>query len=477
MTDRIKNFESCVNSLKIIFYSLSILLFFLSFVLGFDGWKSALSLSAMISVVLSVHSAGALAVTLSSLFLMLGFAALWKAGVTADVYLSSFGGMLNLLALFAIIPLLAIPIRIGGYGNAIQMMMESKIKSPFHFYRSISLFSYFLSSFMNLAALPLMYYSVNKTVGTLPIRLPTRYASTGIIHGYALPILWSPIAPIVGVVFDITHVEWSAIFPYLLLLSFVGLLLDWGLYRVNRHRIEDFPSYPVHPQSNAEVSVTEEDSRVSSQNGKKPFMQMGFAVLLFISATMMMEHYFSLGLIATVIILTLPFSFLWSLVIGQAGQFGKELKAHVHTQLPKMSDQFLVFLSAGFLVTAIQTTDHHVLINQWVMHLNHFVGPHLFLMLLPLIPLLLAFVGMHPALAISLLAESLDPFSLGLTPEQLAIALLGGAVCTFMLGPFNATLGVMSSITNTASLRIMTWNIGFTSVFLGSITLALFFFT
>jgi hypothetical protein len=475
MIDRINHFAPCVTRLKIIFYSLSIFLYFVSSVLGFDQLKGFLSLCAIVSVVISVHSAGYLAITLSSLFLMIGIVCLWKAGVSAHVYLTSFGGMINLLALFTIIPLLAIPIRIGGYGDVIRTFMESKIKSPFHLYRSISLFSFFLSSFLNLAALPLMYYSVKKTVDTLPIHQPTRYASLGIIHGYALPILWTPIAPIVGIVFDITHVRWSSIFPYLFLLSIVGLLLDWGLYRLNRQRIEHASICAAEPQTIRELSAAKVTTDLPLPAWKPKFFQMGFAVLSFISLTMIIEHYLSIGLIGTVIILTIPFAYIWSLLIGQGKIFGRELKAHFHTQLPKMSDQFMVFISAGFLVAAIQSTDNHVLINQLIMNVDHRVGPHFFLILLPFIPLLLAFVGMHPALAISLIAESLDPLSLGLAPETLAIALLGGAVCTFMLGPFNATLGVMSSITNTSSLRIMTWNIGFTAVFIGFITLVLFF--
>ncbi|WP_047151779.1 hypothetical protein [Aneurinibacillus tyrosinisolvens] len=106
--------------------------------------------------------------------------------------------------------------------------------------------------------------------------------------------------------------------------------------------------------------------------------------------------------------------------------------------------------------------------------LNELVGIHWFLILLPYITLLFAYIGLHPIVVVNLLAQSLKPDVLGTTTEQMAIALLGGAVMTFFMGPFSGTLGLMSSMINVAPLRIARWSlvnvIGF-SIILAAVVL------
>lgn len=462
--------KDTLSLLRTMIYSVSIGIFILSTILGVEQLSIWLSIAAIISIMVSLPCSGKIASTLSLLFLGIGLYVLWQGKVAPLDYLTSFGGMFNLLALFAIIPLIAVPIRIGGYSETIRHTLESKIKNPSQLYRTISFYSFFLSCFMNLATLPMMYYSVKKAVEQFPIKNTDRFISMGITQGFSIPILWTPIAPIVGVVFDLTHVSWISMLPILLGLSVIGLLLNWGLYKLARKKFEHAPVGHFYPTQD-EIAAT----AFSSDNSlaKNKLRQMSIAVLLFIISIGTMEYLFPVGLITTVIVLTVPFSFLWSACVKQGNAYFKEAKIHFKTHLPKMGDQFAIFLTAGFFVAALQITGSDELINQAVTSLDHLIGSNAFLMILPLIPLLMAFLGMHPALAIGLLAESLDPPALGITAEQLALALLGGAVSTFLMGPFNATSGIMASIVKVTPFRIVSWNAGYTLVFLLMIVLAL----
>ncbi|MEW9670649.1 hypothetical protein [Ammoniphilus sp. 3BR4] len=465
-----KTGKDTLSLIRTIIYSISIGVFILSTVLGIEQLSTLLSIAAIISIMISLPRSGKIASTLSAIFLGIGLYVLWQGKVSPSTYVTSFGGMFNLLALFAIIPLIAVPIRIGGYSETIRHTLESKIKSPSQLYRTISFYSFFLSCFMNLATLPMMYYSVKKAVEQFPIKNANRFVSMGITQGFSIPILWTPIAPIVGVVFDLTHVSWISMLPVLLTLSIVGLLLNWGLYKLSHKKFEHAKTdefYPVNEEI-AAASFSSDDSIP-----KYKLKQMSLAVLLFIILIGAMEYLFPIGLITTVIVLTIPFSFFWSVMVKQGNAYFKEAKIHFKTHLPKMGDQFAIFLTAGFFVAALQITGSDESINQAVTSLDHLIGSNAFLIILPLIPLLLAFLGFHPALAIGLLAESLDPVALGITAEQLALALLGGAVSTFLMGPFNATSGIMASIVKVTPFRIVSWNLGYTVVFLLMITLAL----
>lgn len=53
-------------------------------------------------------------------------------------------------------------------------------------------------------------------------------------------------------------------------------------------------------------------------------------------------------------------------------------------------------------------------------------------MLIPVIPFALAFAGLHPAVAIALVAGAMNPDFLGIASPLLVIALLAGAAMVFL---------------------------------------------
>ncbi|WKB36675.1 hypothetical protein QS257_06675 [Terrilactibacillus sp. S3-3] len=140
-----------------------------------------------------------------------------------------------------------------------------------------------------------------------------------------------------------------------------------------------------------------------------------------------------------------------------------------------MENQFFIFLSAGFFITALRLSHADVFVTHWMNVFIQFIGPRIFLVLLPLIPLALAFIGLHPAVGLALLSEAIRSNLLSHSPVMVTIAMLGGAVPAFLMGPYNATLGMMSSIMGEKPWRLSNWNIPFTCAYLALLTLLLGF--
>lgn len=86
--------------------------------------------------------------------------------------------------------------------------------------------------------------------------------------------------------------------------------------------------------------------------------------------------------------------------------------------------------------------------------------------MIPLIPLALAFIGLHPAVGLALAAESLNPQALGISVQLMAIAMLTGAATAFLMGPYNATAGMMSNLIGKSSYKVSNWNAPFTIAYL-----------
>lgn len=107
---------------------------------------------------------------------------------------------------------------------------------------------------------------------------------------------------------------------------------------------------------------------------------------------------------------------------------------HFQTHVVKMSGQFVIFLSAGFFISAMKFSNTDYLFNVGLLQIKDAIGVELFLVLLPIVPLVLAFMGLHPAVAVALMAESLDPSSLQISSQLLTLSMLGGAVGHFLWG-------------------------------------------
>ncbi len=389
------------------------------------------------------------------LFLLITNDAGWKD------YLHSFGPMLNLLTLFAMIPILAIPIKLGDYANGIQDLIRRRVHTSGQLYMMTSGLSYFFSIFMNLATLPMTYYSIRPAATLFSLQDRERFMSRAITHGFAMPLMWAPVTPIVGIVIEMTGVKWASMLPYLLPLSVAGLLLDWYLgKRVSKKYLAN----QSEQKAMDETAATSEEV-VRPQKQRRLFHIL-LAILIFNLAISLFDFFFSFSFIILVALLVIPFALAWSLLIGKGRSFGKGLEEHFQTHLLKMREQFFIFLTAGFFISTItfSQTDH--LLNEWILGLTQLIGIHVFIVLLPLLPLALAFTGLHPAVGLVLLAEALDPQSLGISSHILTVSMLAGAVSAFLMGPYNATIGLMSSIVNTSSFKVSNWNGAFTFFFL-----------
>lgn len=52
--------------------------------------------------------------------------------------------------------------------------------------------------------------------------------------------------------------------------------------------------------------------------------------------------------------------------------------------------------------------------------------------------------------------------------------MLAGAVSAFLVGPYNATIGLMSSIVKESSYKVSHWNMSYTGLYIGGVMVYLF---
>src|SRR4051794_8627263 len=216
--------------LRLLFLSV-ILLFLLSTLFPRLGIGVFISILCLVIILCTIGTVKRFVKILGSIFLILGLLLLWTSDAQWSQYIFSFGPMLNLLTLFSLVPILGIPIKLGEYSESIKTVIHRKVKTTGSLYVLTSGISYFFSIFMNLATLPMTYYSIRPVLNSFPIKQENRFLSRAITRGFAMPLLWAPVTPIVGIVVEMTGVSWLSILPYVLPLSIFGLLLDWFMSR------------------------------------------------------------------------------------------------------------------------------------------------------------------------------------------------------------------------------------------------------
>jgi hypothetical protein len=426
-----------------------------------------ISLSSIVIVISVYATVKRFVQGMGTIFLLIGVILLFLHGSPWTDYFYGFGNMLKVLSLFALIPIISIPIQLGNYAIRIQAMIQSKIKDSGILYMVTTSMAYILSSFMNLATLPMIYHTIRPSVDLYPIANKERFMSRAITHGYSMPIVWTPVAPIVGIIVEMTGVRWSSILPIVIPYSLVGLVLDMLIGKWNaNHRPKKLNQTVLDEVSAAQESrVQLSEQKLGLDKSSHP-IQILVAILIFNGLIFILEEFSRFSFLLLVTVAVIPFAVIWSLLLGKGKMFVIESKSMLQKHLLGMKEQFFIFLSAGFMISAIQSTGAGHSINLGLMVVKDFVGSDLFILFIPLIPFALAFIGIHPAVGLALVAEALNPKTLGISVEATAIAMLVGAAMAFLMGPYNATSNMMASLTRKSSYQISNWNAPFTILYL-----------
>ncbi|MCM3733495.1 hypothetical protein M3196_17745 [Fictibacillus nanhaiensis] len=436
------------------------ILYLLSVAIPNSALNLVVSILCLLIVALSFNRVGKTVQVISSIFLIVGLAMLWTSGAQWKDYILSFGPMLNLLCLFMVVPLLAYPIRLGNYASSIQEIISKKVKNPKQLYMMTSGLSYFFSSFINLASLPMTYHAIKPSLSNYSVANEYRFMSRAITHGFSMPLLWTPVTPIVGIVIEMNGVSWVSMLPYLVPLSLMGIGLDW-LLATREYNKNVKAGYVTDKETAAAAEFVPQQTNRTSR-----LFHILIALIIFNVIVSIIEVKSSFSFLFIVTLLVIPVALSWSILLRKGRLFLKGTKEHFQTHVVKMSGQFVIFLSAGFFISAMKFSNTDHVFNTGLLQVKDSIGVESFLVLLPLVPLILAFMGLHPAVAIALMAEALDPNALQISSQLLTLSMLGGAVGAFLMGPFNATIGLMATIVEESPYKISNWNAPFTISYL-----------
>jgi hypothetical protein len=334
------------------------------------------------------------------------------------------------------VPLLGITLFFEPYLECLQEVMPRYIKTPFHFYTVTALFSNFLASLLNVAAIPFLY----QLFAGVAAKYSPRMFYHAMSRGIAPNLMWSPSYISVAVATQYMNLSWQELLPLGLLMAAIGLFLALLLGRLEL-LVQPIP----------ECRNTPSEAESLDRKNIKYLYKLAAQMLLMIGLILLLDLLTHKSALVTVPLLSLVAPFLMAVLLRRTVIFKSNFHTYFTVQLPKMYNQLILFSAISIFGSGLAMSE----IRQWIPDVIHHLG---FASPLAVIPLLITMVGgpgllgIHPIVSISAIAVAISPQIIGLSQMQMTGALLTGYMTYTILSPFSGTTMVLAAVAKTSSL-------------------------
>ena len=394
---------------------------------------------------------------IASVLCLSGLAALFFSGTfTPGAFIEGFIEMTPLVAILAAVSLLSIPLKLGNYADLFHVFY-SRTKHPYQIYLVSMIISYVLALLATLGSIAPSYYLVKENLNKMGLERSSRFDTTCIIRGFAMAMLVSPAASIVGVALQYTGLSWLELIGPVFMLSLTGLAAAFFVEPSWRSK-RSLQSF--------NLSSVEEKLIAGVSPGRYiPFVIIFIVIIASIFFLGNVLHFSSLNSISVACLLSV---FAWGIYCGRLQEVFQHSAIFFKQDIVGISDQIILFLSAGFFTHSMESSGWLLLIGDIIDGVTGKIGTAAVLCLVPVVILFLAFLGLHPIASCIIIGKTICISAQYISPLGLAAALLSGGVMTYMVSPFSATVLLLSTISGNTPYRMgMSWNLGFVAIFWG----------
>jgi hypothetical protein len=343
---------------------------------------------------------------------------------------------LNLITLFAFVPLLSLPIQYGGYLHSLERVLLLYSEKKKAFFTFISAITFVIGSILNLGAIRLLY----RFLQGVPYRRD--WVGRALLVGFISTIMWSPYFASVALVIKSLHLNYSDFAPFAiseaLLLFLTGNVMVMA--QMNRQSVGFVPvSYEdrAYLQGPVLAPCTHED--------RKKVTQLAVIMAAMLVSLILLEKWTGMKVMVLVAYVSLIVTVSWMLYLGKGERFKECAREYLFKLLPSIGNEAILFLSAGFFGVILLHTPFNVLLVEQLQKIDG-LWPIAKILLLVGLPVILSVMGIHQIITVTILATSIDPALIGLHPVAFGILLMASwSISTIVspVTPVNITLGIL----------------------------------
>lgn len=356
---------------------------------------------------------------------------------------------LPLIALFASVPLLSYPLKIGGYIDYMTRFMNSR------FHRDISLISFItmstllLSSFLNVGSLRVIHdLFSNKLINR------NKILGRAVMQGFSMAAFWSPYFAGVAIILHLIGVPFLSFMVFGFIMVIAGMLISTVLlfFSLKKEPAVQTAAYKTAVGDYAETAISATSSISHKKGYELIFAFGGMFVLLFL-----LERSLHFDLLVLISLIAFLYPIIWSLLIKRGRDFRRSLHDYKNNVLPNVHNESILFISAAFFSKMVQITGFPGVLSNLFLSISR-LSLFVTVFLIILIIVAASVIGIHQILPISVLATSLSPTVLGISPELFALTLILSWGIVPLVSPMSPTNLVASNLFKTKLYEIGSWN-------------------
>lgn len=406
---------------------------------------------------------------------LFGFGAvlLFRSGAGVNTWVSAITKNGDILTLMLFVPLMSIPFKFPRYQFALKRVLQ-KIADTGN--DGLYLFSHGISHLIgvivNIACVSITYYLFKAGMENRNLNMIARSAA----RGYTTTCFWSPNSGAVGLVLAYWGGSMVDIMPLGIPLAILALFIGWAENKClwTRAETEKVKSelgtacsirgsapYFSPDLGNTEAAAGSEPNGNARKPGDLSVLVLAVVILLVI--VIILDWKTALGILVIVPLISLTYPFIWSLLVGEIKIHWGLFKEFLNQSLPKMSNEVVIFLGAGFFAVAVGNSELGKYFSEFFYGVSGV--PTLLVAIILLTVVIFSLVGFHPVLTITSIVTALTPQAAGLPAPLLSVMVLASWGLAVTCSPFSAcSLGLAGIMGKDPLVIGIRWQIAFTAL-------------
>ncbi|MEW9672427.1 hypothetical protein [Ammoniphilus sp. 3BR4] len=388
---------------------------------------------------------------ISGVMLIVAVGLMFYYEASVQEWLQSMRVNLTLVALILFVPLLGIPVRAGGYVEALKWVLSRRMNEPSFFYVGSKLLTHILGVVLNIGAVSIVHQLTQASN-----IYSSRLVANALNRGFVSSIFWSPYFSAMALILSQLHIAWSSIVLYSLGLALMSMVVGFSL---------DLPLIRSKDQRRGEEPV-EGMGDIPFLRTKRKVIELFLLLFLVMGLVLLMEMMISYSMVLIICLVSLIFPLLWCSLSGKGAFWAEEFQQHVYVGIPRMKKEIVLFLIAGFFSGAFvqaELSEHLIGLMNAVFG-SFSLGAAIFISLLIVLS---AVVGLHPIIMVTILATSIEPELIGFSPEYFAVLLLASWGISNTVSPATAVNNLLAHLLKVDVFELsIRWNLKYALIML-----------
>ncbi|WP_174616053.1 hypothetical protein [Virgibacillus ihumii] len=336
----------------------------------------------------------------------------------------------NVIGLLIIVPLIGWVLREEPYIEEMMSLAHKMLNTSRKLYFGIASFTQIISYFLLFGAIPMMYEFINMILKHQEGEVWENFKGTALLRAYAMTTVWVVTIPSFTIAVETLNASlWITILQGIAV-SICGVFLA----AVFSYFEEKHYGVDLTDDITAEMSTVLNHASGKKEQIRKS-LEFGFLFISLFGTIFLLHAFIDIELMMIIPMVIFAWASLYFIVKKKPVKMVREGKTYYKEGLIPQGYQFSVMLSVGIMIFGLNQTGFGMTIVDGMYYLQKTIPFANILLLLPLIVVIMGFMGLGPLTVMVLVTGILNSISLPYPPELVVLSVTSGSVLSILLSP------------------------------------------